>query len=85
VSSEREKTGLMNPLRGGLKKGMAATLAPGEEVLAVLAGSSGEALVLTGERAVTLKAGLLAGAPFGWKANSIPYGEAIAVRLTGGG
>lgn len=80
-----EKSEMVQPLSGGLQKGKEAALAPGEEVIVSLAGSIGEALVLTEQRALIIKSGLLAGAPFGPKVFSFPYGEIDDIQLAGGG
>ncbi len=79
------KLDLVRPLRGGLAKAFADTVRPEEKILSSLEGGMGEALVLTDTRAIMLKAGIMAGVPFGQKALSFPYSDLTAINVGCGG
>ena len=75
------KLNLVQPLRGGLLKAMQAEVNPNETVVVSLEGGIGEALVMTEDRAILIKAGTFAGVPFGQKSFSFPYNELDEVSI----
>jgi hypothetical protein len=78
-----EPVKLVYPLRGGLARGLEETLIPGEQVLAQMP-TGGEALIVTPERVVVLKAGISSGATFGRKAKSFPLDQVSSVEVSRG-
>jgi hypothetical protein len=78
-----EPINLVYPLRGGLARCLEETLIPGEQVLAQMP-TGGEALIVTAERVVVLKAGFKSGATFGRKAKSFPLDQISSVEVSRG-
>ncbi|MFZ5769067.1 MAG: hypothetical protein ACOY3F_10280 [Bacillota bacterium] len=72
----------------GLESSVAAllqeSLAPGEQVVAVIIGNAGEALAATDSRLLILKTGLAAGSLLARRCTAFPYREVRGVELTVG-
>lgn len=73
---------LIENLKGGIKKALISTIDKSEEILIQINGQMGEAVVVTNERVIILKAGFASGALVGKKASSYYYHQITSIEIS---
>ena len=76
--------GLIEQLPGGIKKALDENLSSDELIHVSILGNAGEAMVITEERVIIIKAGFSSGAMFGQKAKSFLFEHITSVEVSCG-